>query len=202
MDWEERYQTGDMPWDTPEPDERLVDFVQAGRATGRALEVGCGTGTNCVWLARAGLEVLGLDVSPTAIEQAKAKATGLPHCRFETLDFLRDEVAGAPFDFVFDRGFFHVFDSAADRSRFARRVADLLVPRGAWLSLIGSTEGPARDQGPPRRSLCDVANAIEPVLEIVQVTTFDFHADIASQARAWACVARRREVPAQPSTQR
>ena len=46
-------------------------------------------------------------------------------------------------------------------ARFAKRVALLLARDGRWLSLIGSTEGPERDWGPPRRSARDVIDAIE-----------------------------------------
>ena len=202
-DWNAFYAAGDLPWDTGAPDEHLMALVESGRvAPGRGLEIGCGTGTNALWLAARGFEVLGVDVAPLAIEQARAKAKGAQHCRFEMVDFLVADPAGAPFDFVFDRGCFHVFDDAAVRSRFAARVASLLVPGGQWLSLIGSTEGPPRDTGPPRRSALDIVAAIEPALELVELRAAHFETNIATPAMAWICVARRRPVAAQPSTRR
>jgi len=203
-DWEKSYRAGDTPWDTGEPDEHLVAFVRSGfSARGRALDVGCGTGTNAIWLAQQGFSVLGVDFSPTAIESAREKASGTsPDCRFEQLDFLAGEVPGGPFELVFDRGCLHVFDEAKDRERFAARVASLLAPGGRWLSLIGSTEGPERDWGPPRRTARDVTNAIEPVLEILELRSIEFRAKLPAPAPAWLCVARPREFPAQPSTRR
>ncbi len=143
-DWNESYAAGDPPWDTGEPDNHLVEFILSGAvAAGRALDVGCGTGTNAVWLAEQGFRVLGIDVSSLAIEKARGKAGGRNlDCRFERLDFLSEPVQGGPFDFVFDRGCFHVFDQAEERARFAERVASLLAGDGRWLSLIGSTRGP------------------------------------------------------------
>ncbi|MGA8258988.1 MAG: class I SAM-dependent methyltransferase, partial [Arenicellales bacterium] len=137
-EWNERYVTGDTPWDTGEPDGHLVKLVGSGAvAQGRALEVGCGTGTNALWLARHGFAVVGIDVAPAAVENARAKAADAKlDCRFERLDFLNDTVAGGPFDFVFDRGCFHVFDQHEDRRRFAARVAALLATGGRWLSLV------------------------------------------------------------------
>jgi SAM-dependent methyltransferase len=41
---------------------------------GRALDVGCGEGADAIWLARAGWDVTGLDVSAVAIERARAAA--------------------------------------------------------------------------------------------------------------------------------
>lgn len=203
-DWNESYAAGDMPWDTGEPDDHLVEFIRTGAvAPGRALEVGCGTGTNALWLAEQGFAVLGGDVAPLAIEQARAKAADARlDCRFETLDFLNEGVPGGPFDFVFDRGCFHVFDGADHRIKLAKRVAALLAPNGRWLSLIGSTEGPERDWGPPRRSARDVVDAIEPALEILQLRSVEFRAKLPAPATAWFCLSRPREIPAVSSTQR
>ncbi len=203
-DWNESYLTGDMPWDTGEPDNHLVEFVRSGAITpGRTLDVGCGTGTNALWLAGQNFTVLGVDIAPLAIEQARAKADGTNlDCRFETLDFLNDTLSGGPFDFVFDRGCFHIFDKHEDRERFAERVASLLSRNGRWLSLIGSTEGPERDWGPPRRSARDVVGAVEPALEILALRSVEFRANLPSPVAAWLCLSRPREVPAVPSTQR
>jgi len=204
-DWNANYAEGKLPWDTGTPDEHLVAAVRAGLiAPARALEVGCGTGTNALWLAAQEFDVLGVDVSPLAIEKARGKATAASarHARFEVVDFLAATPAGAPFDFVFDRGCFHIFDDDGVRARFAARVAALLAPGGQWLSLVGSTEGPPREEGPPRRSAREVMAAIEPVLEIVELRSVYFEALIESPAKAWFCRARARDVPAQPSTRR
>ena len=202
-DWNARYAEGNLPWDTGAPDEHLVACVSAGVVTpGRTLEVGCGTGTNALWLAAQGFDVLGVDLSPLAIDKARAKAATARGCRFEVLDFLAAEPVGGPFDFVFDRGCFHVFDDDGVRAQFAARVAALLASGGQWLSLIGSTEGPPRDMGPPRRTAREVMAAMEPVVEIVELRSGYFEALIDSPAKAWICRARRREVPAQPSTRR
>ncbi len=202
--WNERYASGDLPWDTGEPDPLLIRFVEedAG-APGRALEIGCGTGTNALWLAGRGFDVLGVDISPLAVEQARAKVAGAgaPRCRFEVHDILAGAPPGGPFDFVFDRGCFHVFDEADERARFAARVAAALAPGGRWLSLCGSTEGPPRDTGPPRRSARDLVDAIEPALEILALRSDVFTSRL-DPAKAWVCLAQRRAVAAQPSSRR
>jgi len=204
QDWEAHYAQGETPWDTNEPDPHLVELVRSGVIPkGRALDIGCGTGTNVLWLAAQGFDVMGVDVSSRAIEMAKAKSAGAEgRFSFATHDILAAEVPSGPFDFVFDRGCFHVFDEPADRARFAERVAAALRPGGQWLSIMGSTEGPPRDHGPPRRSVRDIANAIEPSLEIVSLRASEFDADLPTRARAWVCLARRRTEPAQPSTRR
>ncbi|HTW38040.1 MAG TPA: class I SAM-dependent methyltransferase [Steroidobacteraceae bacterium] len=203
-DWDEQYKAGETPWDTGEPDEHLVEFLRSRSvARGRALDVGCGTGTNALWLARQGFAVLGIDIASAAIETARAKArTATLDCHFATADFLGASRADGPFDLVFDRGCFHVFDKAEDRARFAARVAPLLKRDGKWLSLIGSTEGPERDSGPPRRSARDVIGAIEPQLQIIELRAIQFRALLPAPVAAWWCLSGPRLTPAQPSTQR
>jgi SAM-dependent methyltransferase len=201
-DWNTRYATGDVPWDSGRPDPLLIEVVRSrGLHAGCALEVGCGTGTNALWLAEQGWDVLGVDVSPLAIEKARAKAASAPRpCRFELMDFLRAPPQGGPFGFVFDRGCFHVFDETAERTRMAEQVAGLLAPGGVWLSLIGSTEGPPREEGPPRRSAREVMAAIEPFLELIELRSACFDIDREPAPKAWLCLSRRRDLPAQPST--
>ena len=202
--WDDAYISGDAPWDTGTADEHLVEFLRSSPvARGRALDVGCGTGTNALWLAEQGFAVLGIDIAPAGIEKARAKPAGAElDCRFVVADFLNDSISGGPYDLVYDRGCFHVFDEAEDRERFAERVASLLTPDGRWLSLIGSTEGPECSYGPPRRSAREVIGAIEPELEILELCSTELRANLPAPVAAWLCLARPRLVPAQPSTRR
>lgn len=189
-----------MPWDTGAPDPLLVELIEGGGIpVGRALDVGCGTGTNAIWLAQHGYGALGVDIAPLAIEQAERKLPAGVPCRFAALDFLAEAPQGGPFELVFDRGCFHVFDEASERDRFAAQVASVLAPTGVWISLVGSTEGPARDRGPPRRTAREVIAALEPHVELLSLRSADFR-DTPAPAKAWVCLSRRRAVPAQPST--
>lgn len=197
--WNESYASGQLPWDTGEPEPLLVEFINSGRITpGLALDIGAGTGTNAIWLAERGFDVRGVDVAPLAVERAEAKMKGSAlRCRFDVWDILAAPPPGGPFQFVFDRGCFHVFDEPVERERFAAQVAAVLTPGGLWLSLVGSTEGPPREVGPPRRTAREVTLAIEPALEIIELRSAEFRGH---GAPAWLCLSRRREIAAQPST--
>lgn len=197
--WNESYASGQLPWDTGEPEPLLVEFISSAAVKPcAALEIGSGTGTNAIWLAERGFDVVGVDVAPLAVEKAEAKLAGRGlRCRFAALDFLTEKAPAGEFEFVFDRGCFHVFDEAEERSAFTERVAGALTPGGLWLSLIGSTEGEPREVGPPRRSARDVAQAIEPALEIVELRTVEFSG---LGATAWFCLSQKRSMPAQAST--
>jgi methyl halide transferase len=193
--WNESYASGQLPWDTGQPEPLLVEFVTAGGvAPCPTLEIGAGTGTNAIWMAERGFDVLGVDVSPLAVERARAKmGEGTLHCQFAAWDFLAAPLPDGLYHFVFDRGCFHVFDESDERERFVAQVAASLAPGGLWLSLIDGTEGPAREVGPPRRSAREVTLAIEPALEIVELRSAEFRGH---GAKAWFCLSRKRATPA------
>jgi SAM-dependent methyltransferase len=204
-DWNTHYASNELPWDTGQPEPTLVEWLdQAGLQPGRALEIGCGTGTNALWLAQRGFDVLALDLAPLAIERARAKARAqnATRCELQVRDFMRGEPLPGTFQLVFDRGCFHVFQDPEDQARFAERVAALLAPGGVWLSLIGSTEGAERAEGPPRRNAREIVNALEPSLELVTLRTIEFTPlpGEATPPRAWFCLSRLRHSPALPST--
>lgn len=71
-EWDARYADKEQMW-SGQPNGALVVEV-AGLTPGRALDVGCGEGADAVWLARAGWEVTGLDVSGVALDRAAGHA--------------------------------------------------------------------------------------------------------------------------------
>lgn len=198
-DWEDSYQTGHTPWDTGIVDPILAQAVKANLLqTGRLLEIGCGTGTHARYLAHLGWTVTAIDISPKAISLAQSLSPQST-IHYQTLDFLEQDLPGIVFDAVVDRGCFHVYQDLATRQHFAAKVASVLHPRGRWLSLMGSTEGPPRDFGPPRLSAADVINSVEPSLAIVSIQKTQFTI-VDNDVSAWLGVFEKREGPPQPST--
>ncbi len=195
IDFEQWYKTGDLPWDTGKHDIHLEAVLKEYSITPcSTLELGGGTGNDAIWLAKKGFKVTAVDISPTAVEMALKKASQAEvDVKFINVNILKDRVPNGPFDFVFDRGCFHVFDTQAERSKLSEIIWNHLNPGGHWFSLIGSTEGPEREKGPPRRSALDIASAVESRFEILFLKTTHFDSNLPEELRAWECLMKRRD---------
>lgn len=103
----EYYRDGKPPWDTDVSPPELTALVsgEAALSPGRALDLGCGTGTNAVYLAQNGWEVTGVDLIDDAIDQSRRKAAGagMP-VQFLAGDVTRLDAldVSGPFDLFFD----------------------------------------------------------------------------------------------------
>ena len=89
------------------PDENLVEFLNNNIPIKTAIELGCGEGRNAVYMAKKGISVTALDISPVAIENAKAiaKDTSI-NIDFRCQDIIKDKISGT-YDFVYDSGLLH-----------------------------------------------------------------------------------------------
>ncbi len=127
-----------VPWDTNQTPPEVIDFV-ANYAPGRVLDLGCGTGTNVIYLAQQGWEAVGVDYVPQAINDARRKAsTAKVKADFYQGDVTRlDKLPLTPgFTYFLDVGCFHTLDEEGQR-RYAATCAQLAAP-GAWLMLYAS----------------------------------------------------------------
>ncbi len=193
--WEERYQEETAPpWDTKLPAPELEQYFAAlDKKPGNVLEVGCGTGTNAIWLAKQGCKVTATEIAPTALDKAKASVGG-EKIDFHLLDICQSSpVSDSSQDFVFDRGVYHVIPKG-ERGLFIERIASALKPGGLWLSLVGSKdenrENP--ENGPPQLSAADLINLIEPFFEIIELNRSHFILPDGAKHLAWKALYRKR----------
>ena len=143
------YRVGFAPWDTEEVPAELQRLVEGPDALppGGALDLGCGTGTQAVYLAGRGWRTTAVDSTPQALESARRRAEA---ARAE-VDFRRADVGRLSdlglepgYGLLFDRGCFHDIP-AQTRAGYADGVTELAAP-GATLLLMSFA--PNRRPGP------------------------------------------------------
>lgn len=190
----EHYKKGFSPWVHEDPDFNLVEMADNWPIKPcKTFEPGCGTGTDSIWLSQNGFQLTASDVSPIAIDLANENAAAQnAELDFKVMDFLTGSLNPKEYGFVFDRGFFHSFDSHKERIEIAKRMAYILEDNGLWLSLIGNADGVKTDPGPPLRSAEHIVKAIEPYFKILSIRASHFGNDEAKPARIWVCLMRKR----------
>jgi SAM-dependent methyltransferase len=192
--FEQRYESGDTPWDIGITDFNLIQTVTTMAIEPcKALDIGCGTGDNSIWLSQKDFQVIGIDISKLAIQKAIEKASKANvKCTFMVIDFLTSKIKGAPFGFAFDRGCFHSLNSDEARNTFAENVAAHLEKDGLWLSLVGNADEQRHGPGPPQRTARDIVNSVEPYFEILSLVSGYFGSNRPNPPRAWVCLMRKR----------
>lgn len=100
--WDQRYSDGARaPAGRVDLPDVFRPYADIFPAAGRALDLACGCGVNAVWLARRGMAVLGVDVSPVAITRARdlAREEGVAdRCHFQVFDLDSGLPPGPPVD--------------------------------------------------------------------------------------------------------
>lgn len=167
--------TGTPPWEIGKAQPALVELFDAGKVSGRVLDVGCGTAELALLAAARGFDATGVDSSPRAIAIARQRAAdrGITGVRLEVGDALDLSFLGTAFDTVLDSGVFHVF-SDDDRARYVESIRRVLQPGGRYHLLVFSDAQPG-DWGPRRvrREELDAAFANGWELRIVARATFE-----------------------------
>lgn len=159
---------GGAPWESG-PRPVLVELCETGRiapdhrAGNRAIDLGCGSGADSIFLAQQGFTVTGVDFSQVAIDKARLAAADAdiedgPNFVVDDLLALPDEQVPGPFDLLFDGGTIDDFPPAV-RPRVADTVTRLASPDAVFVMWCFYAErgdlpmmslgGPSRFGAPP-----------------------------------------------------
>ena len=187
LGWEAVYQQDQAPWDIGRPQAVWVRLADAGEITAPVLDSGCGTGEHTLLLASRGMDVLGIDVSRTAIDRARQKADdrGLD-ADFQVGDVLALYHLGRTFATIIDSGVFHIF-SDADRVRYVASLASV-IQQGGVLHLLAFSELTPGVRGPRRVTQAELRSAFADGWEIerIEAAELEVRRDFSEDApRCW-----------------
>jgi len=135
-EWETEYKNadiGNIPLSFFKLPSHLVKLIKGNKIKrGKVLDVGCGLGVSGFYLAAKGFDVIGLDISKTAIEYAKSKASQMGlKCEFVRGAAQDLKFKDKTFTFVFDRGCFHHIEPE-DMERYIEGIHRVLEDRGKY----------------------------------------------------------------------
>ncbi len=153
--WQERYREtppDQMPWHREQPAETLVEAVRRGLLPrGLTVDLGCGTGTDLIYLTGQGYRAIGVDIAiePLRFARQRFQQYGL------NIPLIQADARYLPFrdasiDLICDSGCFHSF-APEIRDQYARSVARVLKPKGILFIRAFHHNQPEPPQGGPYR---------------------------------------------------
>jgi SAM-dependent methyltransferase len=152
--FELRYWLGDVPWDTGISPPELLAFL-GSHSPGRALDLGCGTGTNALTMAERGWQVTAIDFSSRALRVARRRCA---HAGGAIVlargDVAEMRAATGVYDLALDIGCFHSLEPGR-RSSYARSLRQRVRPGTTFLLYAFLAEAASAPIGWPSRDEVD-----------------------------------------------
>jgi SAM-dependent methyltransferase len=149
-DWETLYKTQKietMPWYNENLDSDLENELDQRKITnGKFLDLGTGPATQAIWLAKRGFKVIGSDLSEAAIKRARTVYANEKNVNFVVDDILNSNLKENQFNYILDRGCFHVL-LPADRQIYIAKIKQILKDNGILFLKCFSDKEP-RQEGP------------------------------------------------------
>ena len=188
--WDVQYRSGPLPWETGRPSAELARVLNDRSVRPcRLIELGCGTGTNAVWLAERGFDVTAVDLSPLAIRRAIGRAARAgAGVRFRMGDLRGWHALGGPFDFFFDRGCYHAV-RLEDPDGYIATLDHVLRPGALGLVLLGNDREPEDDAGPPGVDEATNRGEFGGLFDVLRLREFRFDAPPGDRRYlGWSCL--------------
>ena len=162
--WTARYAESpyrELPWFDVRPHPDVVRAVDEGflRRKRSLLDIGCGAGTNLLWLAQQGFRMHGIDLAPGAVDAVRRRAAS----RRLRVDVRVGDALALPFaarslDGGLDVGCFHTLPFRR-RAQYADELARVMRPGGTFLLLWVAREHTGA-LGPPHRPSVEEVSGI------------------------------------------
>ena len=140
-----------MPWYNENLESDLQEELDKRKISAddgkKFLDVGTGPATQAIMLSKRGFTVVGSDLSEAAINRARKKYPNDPSVNFIVDDILNTRLKDDEFDYIFDRGCFHVL-SPSDRNKYINKIHQILKKQNGMLFLKCFSDKEPRQEGP------------------------------------------------------
>lgn len=190
-DWERLYEkvpAEALPWHLEGLDpDMLAEIKEMGKIK-RALDLGCGLGSQAAALTELGIETTGTDISSAAVRRAVVL---YPKTRF-IVDDATDTALTETHDLILDRGCFHVLAETAYEP-YLKSLETLLEPRGRFLLKAFSLENGSSPFGPLLFTPADLVRLFAPRFRILKMRRTFFQGPSSRSPVAWFVVMRRKD---------
>ncbi|MGW0158200.1 class I SAM-dependent methyltransferase [Mycobacterium sp. NPDC003323] len=125
------------PWSIGAPQPEIAALIEAGKVHGEVLDAGCGEAATALDLAARGFTTVGLDLSPTAIDMARAEAAerGLTTASFEVADISDFGGYDGRFGTIIDSTLFHSMPVEL-REGYQRSIVRAAAPGASYHVLV------------------------------------------------------------------
>ncbi len=170
-EWDSFYRENkvdEMPWYEKNLDLDLEYQINSMNLTkGKFLDLGTGPGTQAIQLEKLGFESTGSDISKSAIDKAQQLSSKV---RFVVDDILNSSFPDNAFDFILDRGCFHVFEPML-RKDYLNQLKRILKDDGILFLKVMSIEekGLPDNEGPYRFSKQEIFDTFENDFEVNEI---------------------------------
>jgi len=156
-----------LHWHNEESPLLLKKAMETMHDGGNALDIGCGTGVNSVFMAQKGFKVTAVDFIPKALDFARERAKG----SHVNVDFVQSDITEfenpEDFDLILDSGCLHTFDDRK-RVKYKERLLSLMSKRSNYVLLHFSKPNLFDlGLGPRGKSKDEVERFFEPELKLV-----------------------------------
>lgn len=176
-DWDTYYKENkveEMPWYESNLDPDLQhELISRNLSNGKFLDLGTGPGTQAIQLSNLGFVVTGSDLSENAIKKAKKLSKKI---NFVIDDFLNSKLLKNEFDFILDRGCFHVFD-IEQRQAYVSQIKRILRKHGVlFLKCMSSKEKVLpENKGPHKLSKFELKQVFSNDFEVESIKDTVYH---------------------------
>ena len=192
--WDEYYQKTEvevMPWYEKNLDHDLEYEIKTNNYNvGNFLDLGTGPGTQALQLSKYDFNVTGTDISQSAIENAQKLSNEI---NFLVDDILDSKLADKKFDFILDRGIFHIFD-VSQRPQYVKQITRILNDNGIlFLKCMSVVEKNLVDDGMPHKlSKQEIIDSFDVDFDIVKIIDSEFRGTLEFYPKSWFAVLKKK----------